>query len=208
MKPVSMFCLLLCVISANPAHAERKITANALFPGRAVLMVDSEPVFFADGETRRGITLVKANENSALIKVDGREITLYLDKGIAEKYTKTEDLKQNLNAKSHVISVNLIHQTPNIATFEVEYFYNKDQGERASLSAITLQQGKSTGYWSHTHTALTPGRNIATISVSMSEKAPASYNSDAIRFDINWARGDETGSIGALVIPFIKTWRQ
>lgn len=205
---VTMLCLLLCGVLANPVQAAQKITANALFPGRAVLVVDNEPVFFAVGETQRGITLVKANENLAVIKVGGKELTLYLDKGIAEKYAKSEDLKQSLNARSHVISTNLIHQTSNIATFEVEYFYNKEQGERASLSAITLQQGKSTGYWSHTHTTLTPGRNIATISVSMSDKAPASYNSDAIRFDINWFKGEETGSTGTLVIPFVKTWKQ
>lgn len=205
---VSMLCLLLCGLYAGSALAERKITANALFPGRAVLLVDNDPVFFAVGETQRGITLVKANENFAVIKADGKEITLYLDKGVAEKYAKTEDLKQQLNAKSHVISANLIHQTSNIATFEVEYFYSKELGEHATLTAATLQQGKPTGYWSHTYTMLTPGRNIANISVSMNDKAPVSYNSDAIRFDINWAKGEQTGSTGALVIPFVKTWKQ
>jgi hypothetical protein len=208
MKIVSaVLCLLLCAAFADAARAERKITANALFSGRAVLMVDNEPVFFAVGETHRGITLVKANENFAVIKVGGRETTLYLDKGIAEKYAQT-DLKQQLDAKSHVISANLIHQTSNIATFEVEYFYGKDLGERATLSAVTLRENKPTGHWAHTYTALTPGRNIATITVSMSDKAPASYNSDAIRFEINWFKGDEHGAAGALVIPFLKTWKQ
>jgi hypothetical protein len=201
-------CLLLCAVFADAARAERKITANALFSGRAVLMVDNEPVFFALGETHRGITLVKANENFAVIKVDGKEITLYLDKGIAEKYAQAEDLKQQLNSKSHVLSANLIHQTSNIATFEVEYFYSKELGERATLSAVTLRENKPTGHWSHTYTALTPGRNIATITVSMSDKAPASYNSDALRFEINWFKGEEHGATGALVIPFLKTWKQ
>ncbi|HEX5056328.1 MAG TPA: hypothetical protein VFX02_07490 [Gammaproteobacteria bacterium] len=207
-RSLTAFCLLLCCVFAFAAHAERKITANALFNGRAVLMVDNEPVFFATGETQRGITLVSANENRAIVKVDGEEITLYLDKGVAEKYAKSQQAKQLQNAKSHIIAATLMHQTSNIATFEVEYFYNKDLGEHATLSAGTLQQNKTTGYWSHTYTVLTPGRNTATISVSMSEKAPASYNSDAIRFDINWVKGEQTGSTGTLVIPFIKTWKQ
>jgi hypothetical protein len=202
------FCCLLLWISSGSAHAEPKITANALFAGRAVLLVDNEPIFFANGETRKGITLVNANENRAIVRIGGEEMTLYLDKGIADKYSGTENNKLNETAKSHVISAALIHQTTNIATFEVEYFYNKDMGERATLSAGTLQQNKPTEYWSHTHTALTPGRNITSISVSMSEKAPASYNSDAIRFDINWVKGEQSGSTGTLVIPFIKTWKQ
>jgi hypothetical protein len=205
---LTAICLMLCCAFAPASHAERKITANALFNGRAVLMVDNQPVFFATGETQRGITLVNANENRAIVKVDGEEITLYLDKGVAEKYAQSAEAKQLQTAKSHVISATLMHQTYNIATFEVEYFYNKDLGEHATLSASTMQQDKTTDYWSHTYTILTPGRNVATISVSMSEKAPASYNSDAIRFDINWVKGTETGSTGTLVIPFIKTWKQ
>lgn len=205
---ISTLCLVICGAVSFAAHAERKITANALFHGRAVLLVDSEPVYFSNGETRHGITLVNADENRAIIKIEGEERTLYLDKGIAEKYSKKADTKSHHTAKSHVIAVSLIHQTPNIATFEVEYFYNKDLGERATLSAGTMQQNKITDYWAHTYTALSPGRNIATISISMSEKAPQSYNSDAVRFDINWVKGAETGSTGTLVIPFIKTWKQ
>jgi hypothetical protein len=189
------------------AHAEPKITANALFAGRAVLLVDNEPVFFANGETHKGITLVSANENRAVIRINGEERELYLDKGVAEKYAKAEGIKQVLNAKSHIIAANLMHQTANIATFEVEYFYDKDLGERATLSASTMKQDKMTDYWEHTYTALTPGRNIATISISMNEKAPASYVSDALRFEINWVKGSETGSTGTLVMPFIKTWK-
>jgi hypothetical protein len=204
----AVLCLLLYGFFSCAVHAEPKITANALFSGRAVLLVDNEPIFFANGETRKGITLVNANENRAIVRVGGEEITLYLDKGIADKYSGTEGIKQNQTAKSHVISAALIHQTANIATFEVEYFYNKDLGERATLSAQTLQLNKPTDYWSHTYTALTPGRNITSISLSMSEKAPASYNSDAIRFDINWVKGEQAGSTGTLVIPFIKTWKQ
>jgi hypothetical protein len=202
------FCFLSLWTFSGSAYGEPKITANALFAGRAVLLVDNEPVFFANGETRQGITLVNANENRAIVRIGGEERTLYLDKGVADKYSKAENNKQNRNAKSHVISAVLMHQTTNIATFEVEYFYNKDLGERATLSAGTLQQNKPTEYWSHTYTALTPGRNITSISISMSEKAPASYNSDAIRFDINWVKGTETGSTGTLIIPFIKTWKQ
>lgn len=205
---ISALCLLFCGILSLAAHAERKITANALFEGRAVLMVDNEPVYFFKGETRQGITLVDANENRAVIRVGGEERTLYLDMGIAEKYAKAKDVEQELNARSHVISALLIHQTSNIATFEVEYFFDKASAERATLSAGTMQQNKLTDFWAHTYTVLTPGRNIATITLSMSEKAPESYNSDAIRFDINWVKGAETGATGTLVIPFIKTWRQ
>jgi hypothetical protein len=205
---LSVLLLLSAAALVGNAAAERKITANALFAGRAVLLVDNEPVFFASGETQKGITLVIADENRAVIRVDGRERTLYLDKGIAEEYSKT-NLKEDLSAKTHIISANLIHQTSNIATFEVEYFFNKDLGEQATLSAQTLrQQNQPTNYWSHTYTALTPGRNVATISVSMSDKAPEAYNSDAIRFDINWVKGEQTGMTGTLVIPFIKTWKQ
>ncbi len=210
MKKLLVLCLCSLLLGGvySRAGAEPKITANALFKGRAVLLVDNQPVFFATGETHQGITLVSANENRAVIRIDGEERDLYLDKGVAEKYAKVEGLKEKLDAKSHVIAANLIHQTTNIATFEVEYFYDKDLGERATLSAGTMRENKTTDYWVHSYTVLAPGRNIATITVSMNDKAPASYVSDALRFDINWVKGSETGSTGTLVIPFIKTWKQ
>ncbi|HEY3488412.1 MAG TPA: hypothetical protein VGL10_10135 [Gammaproteobacteria bacterium] len=206
---LQIVCLLFCTLWQPCAQAERKITANALFTGRAVLLVDGETVLFATGESQRGITLIDANESRAVIKVEGEERTLYLDKGrVVEEYAKSENSKKNSTAKSHIIDAMVIHQTANLATFEVEYFYNKNLGERVTLSAKTLQLNKPTDYWVYTHTALLPGRNFATITVSMNNKAPASYNSDAIRFDMNWVKGQESGSTGTLIFPFIKTWKQ
>src|SRR5690349_10108687 len=100
MKKLWVLCLcslLLCGVCSQ-AGAEPKITANALFNGRAVLLVDNEPVFFANGETHKGITLINANENRAVIRLNGEQRELYLDKGVAEKYARAEGVKQELDA--------------------------------------------------------------------------------------------------------------
>lgn len=207
-KALVVTLVLLAIAPGQSAQAGPEITANALFEDKAVLKVDGKPVFLSVGEQKRGIKLIDADELHAEIEIDGQRRTLYLDKTIAKEYAGPEEIKRHRNAKSHVISASLIHQTPNLATFEVDYYYNKNLADYVTLEAKTLHQNEDTGYWEHSFTPLKPGRHITTITISMNDKAPPSYQSDAIRFNINWVDGQRSGTVGSKIIPFAKYWRQ
>ncbi len=203
-----LILLLLSFTYAGVAYGADKITANALFEGKAVLIIRGERVFLSAGETKKGVKLLEANGNGAVIEVNGQRKILGLDKSIAKQYADPAEWKRNIIAKTHVISAKLIHQTHNLATFEVDYYYDKKLGDYATMSAKTMFKGEATAYWSHTHTRLIPGRNLATVTVSMNDEAPPSYMSDEVRFDITWIKGDASGSTGTYLMEFIKEWRQ
>ncbi len=200
--PICLLCLLM------PAYADHQITANALFDGKALLMVDNVPIAFSVGQRKEGIKLISADDNQAVIIVHGRRKVLQLDKSIAKEYATPDELDKHESSKTHILSVRLIHQTPNLATFEVDYFYNERLAEHVALSAKTLFKERVTEYWQHTYTRLNPGRHTTTITVSMNNNAPINYTSDAIRFDLNWSRKEKSGVADSKIIEFIKQWHQ
>ena len=200
--------LLVIALYAMPVQAEPDIVANGLFPGKAVLTIDGKQVFISLGQTRRGVRLIEADEEHAVIEIDGKQRTLHLDKSIAKEYSTAEQFKRLEDAKSHVINAQIIHQAGNLVTFEVEYYLADKLADRATLIAKTLARGKLTDYWAHTYTPLTHGRHTANITVAMNEKAPDRYVSDQILFEILWSKRDKSGVTGAYVMEFIKQWER
>jgi hypothetical protein len=206
MKKIILIILVLLWLQSIHAAA-KTITANALFDGKAVLTVDGKQLMLSLGETLQGIKLIEANQYRAILEINGQRQNVYLDKSIANDYSASPQLQRTTEG-SHVISVNLMHQTRNVATFEVDYFYDTALAEYAVLTAKTLAQGKMTPYWSHSFTRLTPGRNLTTITLSVNDKAPPHYDSDEVQFDIHWIKGEKSGLIGTKIVPFIKRWQQ
>jgi rRNA maturation protein Rpf1 len=204
-KAALIVMITMLVFSAQTAP---EITANGLFPGKAVLTIDGKQVFLSLGQTRYGVRLIRADEDHAVIEVDGRQQTLHLDKSIAKEYSTAEQFKRYSESKSHVINAKIIHQTGNLVTFEVDYFFTENLGERANLIAKTLSRGELTDYWAHTYTPLEHGRNSTNITVAMNEKAPERYVSDQMLFEILWTRKDKSGTTGAYVMEFIKQWER
>ena len=179
------------------------LLAELLFPEPLARDVDH-------GSPHRGVEGigVEADEDHAVIEVDGSRIMLQLDKSIAKKYSSPEELRKHDASKSHVIQAQIIHQTGNLATFEVEYYFAKNLGERANLVAKTFSRGKMTEFWSHTYTPLEHGRNITSITVAMNAKAPERYVSDQLIFEILWHKQKKSGTTGAYVMEFIKQWER
>lgn len=189
-----------CLLSGPPVAAE-KLSVHGFFVDKAILMVDGEPVIFAVGERKNGITLLETGQDYALVRVDGKKKKLFLDQAIPKHLVDPGAFQQHSTAKSHIIEIRLLHQTDSAATFAVEYFYNGSEAEYASLSAKTRFHGKITPYWMHTVTPLKPGRHTTTITIGMAADAPASYRSDAIYFDIMPVTGSK-------VIEFVKEWKR
>lgn len=209
MKPVYRIAVMILAGSFGTIPlAASEITANGLFPGKAVLTIDGKQVFISLGQTKRGVTLLEADDEHAVIEVGGKKRTLQLDKSIAKEYSGPNLLKQLGHSKSHVIQAEIIHQTGNLATFEVEYYLAKNFAEHANLVAKTYARGKQTEYWAHTYTPLVEGRNTADITIAMNEKAPERYVSDQVVFEILWTKKNKSGTTGAYVMEFIKQWER
>lgn len=205
LRPVLFIVVAILIFSAQAAT---EITANGLFPGKAVLTIDGEQVLISLGQTRRGVRLIEANQDHAVIEVDGKKQTLYLDKSIAKEYSTPEQFKRYSKSKSHVITADIIHQTGNLATFSVEYYFAENPANRANLIAKTVSQGSVTEYWAHTYTPLEYGRHTTSITIAMNKKAPETYVSDQMLFEIFWYNNRQSGTIGAYVMEFIKKWQR
>ena len=193
---------------AIAVYSAPDIQANGLIAGKAVLTIDGQQVFLSQGQTKHGVTLLAADEDAAVIEVNGKKQTLLLDKSIARQFATPEEFKRHSESKSHVVSSQVIHQTGNLATFEVEYYFAGKQGDSGLLTAKTLYRGKLTKFWAHTHTPLEVGRNITNITVAMNEQAPERYLSDQIQFEILWHRQEMSGHSSAYVMDFIKQWER
>ena len=205
-KLISILCLLMFV---QQVIAVTEVSANGLFYGKAMLTIEGKQVLLEVGQTKRGVKLIEADEDHAVIRVDGKKLILYLDKSIAKEYSTPTEFKRHTDSKSHIINAQLIHQVSNLATFEVEYFYEpKELGDFVTLSAKTLFRQQDTGAWAHSYTRLTPGRKTIAITLSMGEKSPESYLSDNIQFDLVSNKGGEATSSGSLVLEFIKKWQR
>lgn len=199
-KALLAVVVIVC-LWGGPAVGVETLTVNGFFGDKAILMVDGEPVIFAVGEKKNGIALLETGKDYALVRVGGKEKTLFIDQAVPKNLVDPREYKQNSTAKSHIIDIRVLHQTDSTATFAVEYFLNGSEAKRAWLTAKTQFHDKTTSYWTHTVTSLKPGRSTATITVGMAADAPASYLSDAVYFDL-------APLSGVKVLKFVKEWKK
>ncbi|MGR8918729.1 MAG: TIGR02281 family clan AA aspartic protease [Gammaproteobacteria bacterium] len=79
---MTLTVILACCSGA--ASAAPRVTAVALFQGKAVLSIDGRQRAMREGETSaEGVTLVRADAEGAVIRVDGAEFTVSLDTRIS-----------------------------------------------------------------------------------------------------------------------------
>lgn len=198
--------LLICTVA--PVRAGEEITVNALFYNKVVLTVDGERVVLSAGERRKGIKLINANGERAVVEINGAQRRLHLGSIVARKYTTPEEFKRHATARSHVIEARLVDQTAATATFEVDYYCSERLEQPVRLAAKTLFRYEDTESWSHTVTPVRRGRHTATITVGMSDEATDGYLSDAMQFSLISRRGGQTDESGALVFRFVKEWKR
>jgi hypothetical protein len=198
--------LLLC--TAGPAPAGDEIKVNALFYNKVVLTVDDERLVLSAGEQRKGIKLINANGERAIVEINGQRRRLNMDSLVARQHTTPEEFKRHSKAKSHVIEARLVDQTRDSASFEVDYYCSERLEQPARLRAKTLFRYEDTDSWTHTVTPVKPGRHTATITVGMAEDATDGYLSDAMQFSLIARQDGKTRETGALVFRFIKEWKR
>lgn len=200
------------------------ITVNGLIAGKAVVTIGGRRHIMRIGQKVANVQLVEADQYSAVLRIGDKSQRFYLQEARLEDYSDdfitksvavTEEQadilasNQLVRAKSHIIKVELLERLDDRARFRIEYFYNASHGARALLRAATYSGGRNTGYSSYTHTQLEPGRNLADIIVMMNDKAPETYASDAIKFEISGekAKGGELKVLSKYT-PFEKVWQR
>ncbi len=79
-----LFLALFCASTAVAQSVD--IDVIALFKGRAVLEIDGKQSLLSEGDIVKGVRLIRADSQEAVIRVDGEEITLDLSSRIASRF--------------------------------------------------------------------------------------------------------------------------
>ena len=84
MKILLVFCVVWgasCIAWADKAATQ--VNAVALFQGKAMLSINGRNKTLKEGQTYKGVTLVKGNTSEAVIEVNGQQQTIGLGGGMA-----------------------------------------------------------------------------------------------------------------------------
>ena len=110
----------------------------------------------------------------------------------------------NVNhGKLTVFSQKITHETDDSAVLQVKYQYEGSADDNAYISAITYNEGKSTGHWSFRPVKLKNGKRAAQIRIGMSSASPDKYCSDSFVIQAYVANG---GNFFDKTMPYDRCW--
>lgn len=212
--------LMLCVAAAA---LRAEVIVKGLTEGSAILSIDGELSVLREGESRGGVTLIRADNRGATLEINGQRRTLGLDRSIAKTYRKPEQdrvkragsayLYQQQGAvasgASSLLSVKIVDEQDASVALGVEYVYAGDYGDDVYLSVATLDDGKLTGDSAVPQIKLLKGKHYVELEVAMADDAPPVYASDALELTFHWSsNGQRQGDIVKRVLPFSKYWKK
>jgi len=91
--------LLVLVFLSLPVHAVQSIVVQALFPGKAVMMIDGQRRVLAIGDTSpEGVKLIAADSHKATLEIAGKRKDYTLGSAISLSFAKPEILQEKLFA--------------------------------------------------------------------------------------------------------------
>jgi len=211
---------LLCTAEA-PLGAE--VIVKGLTQGRAILSIDGELSVLREGESRGGVTLIRADNRGATLEINGQRQTLGLDRSIAKTYHKPEPDRikragsaflyrqegEVASGASSLLSVKIVDEQQASVALGVEYIYAGDYGDDVFLTVATLDDGEQTGNAAMSPVKLRKGKHYVELEVASADKAPVVYSSDALQFLVHWNNdGEKQGEIVKRVLPFNKYWKK
>lgn len=163
-------------------------------PGYIVsdIMVDEQNIWVsAYGYSGSG------SDRGGLVKIARHDID-----GLFERMLKEEESEiiplTNFQAlppkilESKIISHEIAYDGQDRLGIDVTYYYSGDKGDNAWLSGITLNNGVSTGYWTHYPLHMKNGENTGRITIGLNDKvAPDNHCTNGILFEM-YARNIST----------------
>ena len=95
------YLALLCLICSS-LWAGPDIQANGLFKNKALLTIDGNSRLLKAGETSpEGVQLIRSNSKQAVIKVDGRELTLRVSQRISSSFSAAKETVVSLSRRAN-----------------------------------------------------------------------------------------------------------
>lgn len=107
------------------------------------------------------------------------------------------------HGKLTVLEQRITHETDNSAVLLVKYQYDGVVNDNIWISAITYNEGKSTGHWSFRPVKLQHGKRAAQIRIGMSSASPDKYCSDSF---VIQAYVVNDGNFFEKVMPYKRCW--
>lgn len=132
--------------------------------------------------------------------LNDNEIASQIEKAIARGKRLISNEKHGALA---ILEEKITHENDNSAVVQVKYRYDGIIDDNAWISALTFNEGKSTGHWSFRPIKLKHGEHFAQIHVGMSSDSPDKYCSDS--FVIQAYVGGK-GTFQEKVMPYQRCW--
>lgn len=219
--------LLVGALATAPGFAAEtpEILVKGLMQGRAILQVDGELLILQDGDVRKGVKLIHADNRAATLEVGGRRLVMALDQTIARSYSAPEPSTRSVGAdgylyrenfiderqrgRTRIRSVRVTENSDGRVVLDVDYFYAGDHGGEVRLLVEAQQNDRPVASVTHTPSRLTEGARNAVVELSMAEDAPLVLQSDAIKLDVAWFdQGRQQGMLATRVVSFNKFWKK
>ncbi|MBA3582252.1 MAG: hypothetical protein H0W44_07345 [Gammaproteobacteria bacterium] len=205
-----LFFVILLGFNQNISAVELdEISANGLLEGKAILRINGKLMMFSNGDTKEGIKLINANEDRAIILINGKRETLILDKTITAASKRSAEPVKALDSVLQIQKVQVIYQTPQLAVFEIDYQYKAGDPVALGngptfLQSEFLKAGQAIkNSISQTEVRLIPGSHKTTVALALSLAAADNVNVDAVRF---YAISGEGVILTTLDFAFSKIW--
>lgn len=130
------------------------------------------------------------------------------DQDIASQIQQAVERGKRLSGKVEhgklaILEQRVNHETDDSAVLLVKYRYDGIIDDNAWLSALTFNEGKSTGYWSFRPVKLQHGERAAQIRIGMSSASPNKYCSDSFMIQA-YVAGN--GNFLEKVMPYKRCW--
>ncbi|MDQ1363717.1 MAG: aspartyl protease family protein [Pseudomonadota bacterium] len=90
--------LLFSVLTSFSAGAAETIEVQALFPGKAMLLIDGESKVLAVGQIYSGIKLISADSNTTVLEINGEQKNYTAGSAISMSYQKPLQLREQIMA--------------------------------------------------------------------------------------------------------------
>lgn len=89
----SVLCLLLSILVSN-SFASHKIQVMALFTNKAMVVIDGKQKVLTKGQTYKGVTLISADSEEAVLKLHDEVKTFALGREISTSYKPSDPKKE------------------------------------------------------------------------------------------------------------------
>jgi hypothetical protein len=220
-KFLILFSIMLNIaLWCRPLAAEREIIVRGLTNNKAILSVDGMLLILRKGDPKQNITLLKADNYSVSLIVNGKPKTLWLDKTIAQSYSGPIVKKREQEVKilfeeskyirlitSRLKKLELVHEDHDTITLKAEYFYSGKQGGNADFVVSIVNKDLLTKNIEEQYHRLEKGNNIVELTFDMKGSKDIVFYTEAVNF-VFLGRKEKTVSFYSKTVSLKKYWKR